>query len=108
MSPLLGSEPTCYDVRYPVVDRVITQGAAQTQLRLDDGQFALRSFQPRASSVRNVQALVVYSALRRRYPVSWALQVGNGVLLRLRPRAFLARSLRQLPGETGRLVLLPS
>jgi hypothetical protein len=23
-------------------------------LRLDDGQFALRSFQPRASSVRNV------------------------------------------------------
>jgi hypothetical protein len=28
------------------LDRVITQGAAQAQLRLDDGQFALRSFQP--------------------------------------------------------------
>jgi len=52
------------------LDRVITQGAAQAQLRLDDGQFALRSFQPRVSSVRNVQALVVYSALCRRYPVS--------------------------------------
>jgi hypothetical protein len=55
------------------LDRVITQGTAQAQLRLDDGQFALRSFQRRASSVRNVQALVVYSALRRRYPVSCAL-----------------------------------
>ena len=43
------------------LDRVITQGAAQAQLRFDDGQFALRSFQPRASSVRNLQALVVYS-----------------------------------------------
>jgi hypothetical protein len=47
------------------LDRVITQGAAQAQLRLDDEQFALRSFQPRAPSVRNVQALAVYSALRR-------------------------------------------
>jgi hypothetical protein len=50
------------------LDQVITQGAAQAQMRLDDGQFALRSFQPRASSVRNVQAL----ALHRRYPVSCA------------------------------------
>jgi hypothetical protein len=57
------------------LDRVITQGAAQAQLRFDDGRFALRSFQPRASSVRNVQALVVYSALYRRYPVSCALSV---------------------------------
>jgi hypothetical protein len=58
-------------------------------LRLDDGQFALRSFQPRASWVRNVQALVVYSALCRRYPVSCALQIGDGVLARLWPRFFL-------------------
>ena len=35
------------------------------------------------------------SALRRRYPVSRALQVGDGVVSRLRPRAFLARSLRR-------------
>jgi hypothetical protein len=59
------------------LDQVITQGTAQAQLRLDDGQFALRSFQPRASSVRNVQALVVYSALHRRYPVSCALSCAS-------------------------------
>src|SRR5207244_7963498 len=53
-------------------------------------------------------AVVVDSALRRRYPVSCALQVGNGVLPRLRPRAFLARSLRRPPGEDGPLELLPS
>src|SRR5262245_51071888 len=55
-----------------------------------------------------VRAVVVDSALRRRYPVSCALQVGNGVLPRLRARAFLARSLRRPPGEDGRLELLPS
>ena len=54
------------------------------------------------------QALEVNSALRRRFPVSCALQVGNGVLPRLRPRAFLARSLRRPPGEDGRLMLLAS
>jgi len=35
-------------------------------------------------------------------------QVGNGVLPGLRPRAFLARSLRRPPGEDGRLEPLPS
>ena len=44
--------------------------------------------------------------LRRRYPVSCALPVSNGVLPRLRPRAFLARCLRRPPGEDGRLELL--
>ena len=48
------------------------------------------------------------SALRRRYPVSCALQVGNGILPRLRPRASLARSLRRSPDEDGRLELPPS
>src|SRR4029450_8490569 len=55
-----------------------------------------------------VRAVVVDSALRRRYPVSCALQVGNSVLPRLRSGAFLARSLRRPPGEDGRLELLPS
>ena len=45
-------------------------------MRLNDGQFALRSSQPRASSVRNVQALVVYSALCRRYPGAEILITG--------------------------------
>ena len=36
-------------------------------------------------------AVVVNSALGRRYPVSCALQVGDGVLPRLRPHAFFAR-----------------
>src|SRR5580704_15249078 len=53
-----------------------------------------------------VRAIVVESALRRLYPVSCALQVGNGVLPRLRPRAFPARSLRRPPAEDGRLELL--
>jgi len=77
-------------------------------LRLNDGQFALRSSQPRASSVRNVQALVVYSALCRRYPVSCALQIGDGVLARLWPRTFFPRSLRLLSGEDNGLDLVSS
>ena len=62
----------------------------------------------RSNPARPATAVVVDSALRRRYPVSCALQVGDGVLPRLRPRAFLARSLRRPPGEDGRLELLPS
>src|SRR6266404_5806332 len=65
-------------------------------------------FASRASPVGIALVVVVNSALRRRYPVSCALQVGNGVLPRPRPRAFLARSLRRPPGEDGRLELLPS
>jgi tetratricopeptide (TPR) repeat protein len=75
-------------------------------LRLDDVQFELRPLQPRASPAWIVCAVVVESALRRLYPVSCALQIGNGVLPRLRPRAFPARSLRRHPGENGRLELL--
>jgi hypothetical protein len=78
----------------PSKDEII----AQALLRLDDGQFELRPLQPRASPVEIATAVVVDSALRRRYPVSCALQVGNGVLPRRRPRAFLARSLRRPPG----------
>ena len=77
-------------------------------MRLDDGQFALCPLQPRASPVGIAFAVVVDSALRRRYSVSCALQVGNGVLPRRQPRAFLARSLRRPPGEDGRLMLLAS
>src|ERR1019366_6428031 len=62
--------------------------------------------QPHASPVGIVRAVVVESALRRLYPVSCALQIGNGVLPRLRSRAFPARSLRRHPGENGRLELL--
>jgi hypothetical protein len=46
------------------------------------------------------------STLCRRYPASCALQVGNGVLPRLRLGGFLARSLRRPPVEDGRLELL--
>jgi hypothetical protein len=45
--------------------------------------------------------------LGRRYPVSCALQVGDGVLPRLRPHAFFARSLRRPPDEDGGLELPP-
>jgi DNA-binding transcriptional MerR regulator len=72
------------------------------------GRMDLEGHEPRASPVGIASAVVIDSALRRRYPVSCALQVGNGVLPRLQPRAFLARSLRRPPGEDGRLELLPS
>jgi tetratricopeptide (TPR) repeat protein len=69
-------------------------------------QCELRPLQPRASPVWIVRAVVVESALRRLYPVSCALQIGNSVLPRLQPRAFPARSLRRHPCENGRLELL--
>src|SRR5688572_30588175 len=78
----------------------------QPKLGLDEVQLELRSLQPRASPVRIVRAVVVDSALRGLNSVSCALKVGNGVLARLRPRAFPARSLRRPPGEDGRLELL--
>jgi hypothetical protein len=77
-------------------------------LRLDDGQFALRPLQPRASPFGIASAVVVDSAPGRLYPVSCALQVGDGVLPRLRPHAFFARSLRRPPDEDGGLELPPS
>ena len=42
------------------------------------------------------------SALRRLYAVLRTLQIGNGVLSRLRRRAFPARSFRRPPGANGR------
>jgi phosphoglycerate dehydrogenase-like enzyme len=69
-------------------------------------QLEPRPLQPRASPVGIARVVVVNSALRRLYPVSRALQVGNGVLARLRPHAFPARSLRHPPGEDGCLGLL--
>ena len=43
---------------------------------------------PIISEVGKLEPVVVDLALRRRYPVSCALQVGDGVLPRLRPHAF--------------------
>src|SRR5262245_3230816 len=80
--------------------------ASQAQLRLDDVQFEPRSLQPRASPVRIARVVVGNSALRRIYPVSCALQVRNGILPRLGPRAFPAPSFRRAPGEDGCLELL--
>ena len=91
---------------FPLIVVIVAEKAAQAYLRLDDGQFELRPLKPRASPVGIATAVVVDSALRRRYPVSCALQVGNGLLPRLRLGAFLARSLRHPPGEDGRLELL--
>src|SRR5262249_28045798 len=68
--------------------------------------FELRPLQSRASPVAIARVVVVNSALRRRYPVSCALQVGNGVLPWPRPRAFPAPSLRRSPREDGCLELL--
>jgi hypothetical protein len=62
----------------------------------------------RASPVGIASAVIVDSALRRRYPVSCALQVGDGVLPRLRPHACLARSLRRPSDADGRLELPPN
>jgi hypothetical protein len=39
--------------------------------------------------------------------ISCALQIGDGVLARLRPRAFFPRSLRLLSGEDNGLRLVP-
>jgi hypothetical protein len=55
-----------------------------------------------------VPALVVDSALRRCDPVSCALQIGDGVLARLWPRAFFPRSLRLLSGEDNGFDLVSS
>ncbi len=112
-SPVCRQPPTTRSLHvHRYVERVSIEPslkeAGQVQLRLDDGQFELCPLQPRVSPVGIATAVVVDSALRRRYAVSCALQVGNGVLPGLRPRAFLARSLRRPPGEDGRLELLPS
>jgi hypothetical protein len=50
--------------------------------------------------------VVVNPALGRLYPVSCALQVSDGILPRLRPRAFPARSLRRPPNADGCLKLV--
>jgi hypothetical protein len=73
---------------------VSLQKAAQAKLRLDGMQFELRLLQPRISpGIAGV--VVVDSALRRRYPISCTLQVGQGELSRLSSRAFPPRSLRR-------------
>src|SRR5262249_7911049 len=79
----------------------------QAQLGLDNRQFELCALQP-CSSPSGIAAVVVsYSALGGRYPISCAVQVANGVLPRLGPRAFLPRSLRQPSGEDRRLEPFP-
>jgi hypothetical protein len=72
---------------------------------LDRGHHSRRP-RKRASPVAIARVVVVNSALRRRYPVACALQVGNGVLPWPRPRAFPAPSFRRPPREHGRLELL--
>ena len=61
---------------------------------------------PRASPVGLARVVVVDPALGRLYPVSCALQVSDGILPRLRPRAFPARSLRRPPNADGCLKLV--
>ena len=77
-------------------------------LQLDVRQCELRLLQPRVSPVGTAFCgrCGEFDELRRRYPASCALQVGNGVLPRLRLGGFLARSLRRPPVEDGRLELL--
>jgi hypothetical protein len=72
---------------------------------LDRGHHSRRP-RKRASPVAIARVVVVNSALRRRYPVACALQVGNGVLPWPRPRAFPAPSLRRAPREDRCLELL--
>src|ERR1700738_2200704 len=62
--------------------------------------------QPRASPVGLARVVVVNPALGRLYPVSCALQVSDGILPRLRPRAFPARSLRPPPNGEGSFKLV--
>src|SRR5262249_32086368 len=79
----------------------------QAQLGLDNRQFELCALQP-CSSPSGIAAVVVsYSALGGRYPVSCAVQVANGVLPRLGPRAFLPWSFSRPPGGNDRSELLP-
>src|SRR5438445_5376410 len=54
----------------------LLEQAPPAQLRLDVVQFEPRPFQPRPPSVGIVRAVVVDAALRRRYPVACALEVG--------------------------------
>src|SRR6266513_2543963 len=72
-------------------------------------QFALGALQPRATA-GPVGAVSVQSTLRRLHAVPCAIEVGYGVLARLRPRALLARPFRRPPFhlcEDGRPELLP-
>ena len=59
-----------------------------------------------ARALIGARVVVVNSALRRLYPISCAFQVGNGVLSRLRRRAFPTRSLRGPLRAGGWLKLL--
>src|SRR5262249_21430716 len=80
----------------------------QAQLGLDNRQIELCALQPCSSPGGIAAVIVSYSALRGRYPVSCAVQVANGVLPRLGPRAFLPGSFSRPPGGNDRSELLPS
>jgi hypothetical protein len=79
----------------------------QAQLGLDNRQFKLCALQPRSSPGGIAAVIVCYSALGGRYPVSRAVQVANGVLPRLGPRAFVPWSFNRPPGGNDRSELLP-
>jgi hypothetical protein len=81
--------------------------ATQAQLGLDNRQFELCALQPCSSPGGIADVIVSYSALGGRYPVSCAVQVANGVLPRLGPRAFLPWSFSRRPGGNDRSELLP-
>jgi len=78
----------------------------QAQLGLDNRQFELCALQPCSSPGGIATVIVSYSALGGRYPVSCAVQVANGVLPRLGPRAFLPWSFSRPPGGNDRSKLL--
>src|SRR5262249_289808 len=64
---------------------------AQAQLGLNNRQFEPCALQPCSSPV-GIAAVIVGYSLCGRYPVSCAVQVANGVLSRLGPRASLPPS----------------
>jgi hypothetical protein len=65
------------------------------EVRLDGVQFEPSALQSCAGSA--VRSITIESALRRLHAVACALEVSNGILWRLRPRAFLARTPSCLP-----------
>jgi hypothetical protein len=71
------------------------------EVRLDGVQFALSALQT-CETMRSVGVVAGYSTFGRLHAVPCAFEVGYGVLARLRPHAFLARSLRRPLFHRGR------
>src|SRR6266536_2356903 len=72
----------------------LPEESLRAEVRLDDVQFALSALQPRPT-VGAGSAVAVHSTLCRLHAVSCAIEVGYGVLARLRPRPLLARPFRR-------------